>query len=435
MIVYSILFFDDQTPFPSFYTLIPVLGTCLIIVFVDSTSYVGRFLSTQMLVFTGLISYSLYLWHQPLFAFLRLKSIGEPPAYMFLGAIFSTFILAFLSWKYVERPFRNKTRFSRAIIFQYSAASIVLFLSVGLAGHFYNGFDRRFDAPNYADSIQSSPKRDECHTSGKNYLSPGDACVYFGENATWASFGDSHTVELAYALARRLEKYDQGLVHLSFSGCPPSLLFEIKDPGCTKWIHESIDYLEKNKSVKNVLIGFRYSKFLFGNQLDSYPGLPDIDPGEAFTDAFRSLTPAQSRERYWQSYKEMISRLLKSGKNVYVLYPVPELPVDINKAVTSFSIFSDDRMIDLERSTSAEYYFKRNEFIITKLDALPYAENLHAIKPFEILCGGGYCPAVKDNNVLYFDDHHLSLSGAELIVESIDFGQQAITSKKSIMGR
>ena len=191
MIVYSIVFFDDHTPFPSFYTLIPVIGTCMIIIFTDSTTYVGRFLSIKILVFIGLISYSLYLWHQPLFAFLRLKTIGPPSEYMIIAAIICTFVLTFFSWKYVERPFRNKTAFNRASIFQFSATSIALFLSIGLAGHFYKGFEQRFDVPGYADSIKHSPMRDECHTEGDHYLRPGDACRYFGGNITCAIFGDS----------------------------------------------------------------------------------------------------------------------------------------------------------------------------------------------------------------------------------------------------
>jgi lysophospholipase L1-like esterase len=217
---------------------------------------------------------------------------------------------------------------------------------------------------------------------------------------------------------------------LSFSGCPPSLLFEVKSPGCTKWINESLAYLEKNESIENVLLGFRYSKFLFGNQLDLYPDLPDIDPEKTFTDAFRSSMTGEPREIYWQSFEEIVSRLLKAGKNVYLLYPVPELPVDINKAITPFSTFDSRTMIDLKNSTSAEYYFKRNEFIIDKLDSLPFGRRLHAIKPFDIFCSEGYCPAVRDKNALYFDDHHLSVSGAALIAESIDLEQHGLVNKE-----
>ena len=87
--------------------------------------------------------------------------------------------------------------------------------------------------------------------------------------------------------------------------------------------------------------------------------------------------------------------------------------------VAPFSVFSTAAMLDLKRATTAEYFFARHAFIIKKLDSLPYGENLHAIKPFEVVCDKGFCSAVKDDKALYFDDDHLSLSGAELLVKSI----------------
>ena len=423
MIAYSIVSFDNRTPFPGVYTLILVLGACFIIVFADSKSFVGRILSHNVLVIVGLISYSLYLWHQPLFAFLRLKSIGEPSAYLFAVAIVCTFIFAFLTWKYIEKPFRDKVRVTRAFIFQSSAASIAIFFSVGLAGHLHKGFESRFDMPSYTNSIKFSPKREECHTHGENYLRPSEACKYFGENITWASFGDSHTIEPAYALAKRLERNNEGLVHLSFSGCSPSFLFEVKLPGCTQWIKESLTYLENTKTVTNILLGFRYSSFLYGGDHDFYPSLPDINPEFQFANLTRPLSAEEAREPYWTSLEAIVSKLIEAGKNIYILYPIPELPVDIHKAITPFSVLGNTTMLDLERSISTQYYFRRNEFIIRKLDSLAFSEHLHAIKPFEIICDENFCPAVKGGTALYFDDDHLSVAGAMLLTRVINLNK------------
>ena len=418
LIFYSIVFFDRQTPFPSFYALIPVLGVCAIIVFVDSSTYVGRLLSNKLLVAIGLISYSLYLWHQPLFAFLRLKSIGEPSHTMFAGAIALTFALSYLSYKFVEKPFRGKSAISRGAVFRYSTVSIILFLSIGFLGHLYEGFENRFKSNLYSDSIKRSPKREECHTEGQEFLKPDRACQYFGDNITWASFGDSHIVEPTFALAKTLEQDNLGigLLHLSFSNCPPALTFDVKQPGCSKWVNESLLYLEKNDSIKNVLIGFRYSAFLYGDQRDSYPELPNEDPINFFTDFSGSAITESAREIYWQSFSEIVARLLKSGKEVYILYPIPELPVDIRKAITPFSIFHSEAIVDLKRSTTSDYYYSRNGFIINNLDSLPYGNNLHPIRPFEILCDSSYCPAVHNGKALYYDDNHLSIAGATKLI-------------------
>ncbi len=178
---------------------------------------------------------------------------------------------------------------------------------------------------------------------------------------------------------------------MSFSGCPPSLSFDVPVPGCNKWLNESLIYLEESQSIGTVLLGFRLSAYLNG----------------------------ESRDVYWKGFKEIVSRLIEAGKKVYILYPIPELPVHIRTAVMPFSVFGKTPLFDLEKATRANSYFYKNEFVIQKLDSLPYGENLRSVKPFEVLCNGLFCPAVKENHALYFDDNHLSISGARLITESI----------------
>ena len=419
LIIYSVIYFDRHTPFPSFYALVPVVGTCLIIVFADSTSALGRLLSAKIPVAIGLISYSLYLWHQSLFAFLRLKSVGEPPVYLYAVAIVITFLAAFASWRYVETPFRNKAKFTRQEIFQGALASTAIFLMVGLAGHVFEGFQSRFDTIDYSATMENSPKRKECHTRGQDYLGPDEACRYFGKHVTWAGFGDSHVVEPAYALAKKLEVYDEGLVHLTFSACPPALLFEIDLPGCSKWIEESLAYLENDQDVEHVLLGFRYSAFLHGDQLNVYPGLPDVNPGNQYTNFPSPLSSEEAREVYWESLETIVRRLLRAEKDVYILYPIPELPVDIRKAVAPFSILGTSTMFDLERTTTTRYYFERHGYILGKLDSLPYSEKLHAVRPLDVICEGDYCAATRGGIAVYFDDNHLSMAGSGLVIDSM----------------
>ena len=428
LILVSVFVFDTTTPFPSFYALVPVIGTCLILVFCDKTTVVGRLLSNRILVGIGLISYSLYLWHQPLFAFLRIKTtIGAPGETAFLAAIALSFILSILSYRYVETPFRNKKLFTRRFIFVFSISSILIFLTIGWFGHLYRGYPARFPTvSSILDSARYNPLRDECDTHGRNYLTPKDACRYFSKDVTWAVLGNSYAVELSYALAKLLEPYGKGLLHLSFDGCAPVLRFEVKNPGCTKWINESVVYLENNHSIKNIVLAFRFAGFLYGDQLGVYPELPNRDPVTNFVDFPKNLDP---REEYWQDFRKIIDRLLTSGKKVYVLYPVPELPEDINKLVSPFSIFSKEPAVDIKKTTTARYYFERNKFMLEKLNTLSYGKNLRAIKTFEILCDSGYCPAVKDNVALYFDDNHLSVEGARLLLSRSVIARDLASSK------
>ncbi|MCP5420053.1 MAG: acyltransferase [Gammaproteobacteria bacterium] len=404
LIIGSIVFLDRSTPAPSLFTLFPVIGACLVIMFCDNTTAIGKVLANRFLVGMGLISYSLYLWHQPIFAFIRMKTIGEPSDKAFIGAIALIFVLSVLSYQYVERPFRDRKIVTRTGILKFSVITILLSFSVGLSGYVFEGFNNRLAAANYLGAAQFSPKTNECHTLGENYLKPKDACRYFGKNVTWASFGDSHAVEPAYALAKMLEQNGEGVLQLSFSGCPPALLFEIES-GCSKWINESLDYLENARSIKNVLLGFRYRKSLY-----EYLG-----------------------DRYWDSLHEIIVRLLASGKNVYLLYPTPELPVDMRKAAMPLTIFGGKTMLDLEKSIPSRDYFEKNRYILSKLDTLPYGKNLHAIEPFQIFCNRDYCPAVIDGTPLYLDDNHLSVEGSKLLLEGSVVGK-VIGQKKALSG-
>ena len=268
-------------------------------------------------------------------------------------------------------------------------------------------------------SIKFSPKRKLCHYNGRNFEQPKNSCQYFGKNVTWATFGDSHTVEPAYALAKALEPKDTGLLNLSFNGCVPSLFFDVKDPGYTNWVNEAFSYLEANKSIERVYLGFNYNGFLFGSHRNYYPELPNKDPSLLLTDEYSHLNAQETRELYWQGLLQMVERLIASGKIVYLQYPIPELPAHISTMLTPFSIFGGGLRFDLHHTTTADYYFTRNQYILEKFDSFTYNEQLIAIKPFELLCHTSHCPAVNDSKSLYFDDGHLSIYGAtRLISES-----------------
>ena len=88
LILYSVLFFDEKTPFPSFYTVMPVLGASLIILCCTAKTWVYWLLSSKVMVGIGLISYSLYLWHQPIFAFAQHRLLGDVSCFFFRFTLF-----------------------------------------------------------------------------------------------------------------------------------------------------------------------------------------------------------------------------------------------------------------------------------------------------------------------------------------------------------
>jgi peptidoglycan/LPS O-acetylase OafA/YrhL len=147
MLCYSVIEFDQQTPFPSAYTLMPVIGTALIILCATEVTLIGKLLGHRILVGIGLISYSTYLWHQPLFAFARHRSVEAPGTLLLCALIAAAIAMAFLSWRYVEMPFRSKRNFSRKQIFIFGGIGSALFAMLGLLGAYTKGyaFPYRFD--------------------------------------------------------------------------------------------------------------------------------------------------------------------------------------------------------------------------------------------------------------------------------------------------
>ncbi len=139
LILYSIFSFDKDTPFPSFYALVPTIGTALILLYANKDTFVHRLLSLKVFVLVGLMSYSAYLWHQPIFAFMRHATDSTPEPSIMLALCLTVFPLSYLSWKYVENPFRNKTKINRKSIFTLSIIVILLASSFGLAGALTKG--------------------------------------------------------------------------------------------------------------------------------------------------------------------------------------------------------------------------------------------------------------------------------------------------------
>jgi peptidoglycan/LPS O-acetylase OafA/YrhL len=144
LIVFSLLFFDKDTPFPSVYALVPTAGAALIICFASPITVVGKILSSRLFVGVGLISYSAYLWHQPLFAFTRIAyGTALSNSVLILLCLF-TLVLAYFTWKYVEVPFRDRSKYDRLTAFKYAGIGGFCFLAIGFFGSSSNGLLFRY---------------------------------------------------------------------------------------------------------------------------------------------------------------------------------------------------------------------------------------------------------------------------------------------------
>ena len=132
--------FVQQMKLPDWQSAVPVFGACLILVFARAGEPAARLLGLRPLVGLGLISYSVYLFHQPIFAFVALASLDEPSQALRGALIVPVLICAFLSWRFVERPFRDPSRVSTRTLLLTTGAGTAIALAAGVALHLTSGF-------------------------------------------------------------------------------------------------------------------------------------------------------------------------------------------------------------------------------------------------------------------------------------------------------
>lgn len=405
LLAISIACFDAQTPMPGLHALVPTLGTALLILHATETTHVGRWLGHPALVSTGLVSYSAYLWHQPLFAFARHALGGPPPAALMLTLALATLALAWWTWRYVERPFRQRGHLERRRIFGLAIAGSTLFLAVGLAGQVTQGFMnvKATDSQRAVlDSAKASPRRKACHTEGAEFLPPAQACSYPAAGQLhWAVLGDSHAVELAQALAQRIGPRGEKLLHLSFSRCIPAF-DERQTPehdACRTWTRQAVAQLEQRAEVQRVVVVYRINAWLFGGHEQAYPAWPD-DVGP------------QERELRWKAYTNLLKHLVAQGKQVVLVLQAPELPRRIDTLLFQTGGEGTD-VPGAQRS----WWDQRNRYVISRLRELP--AEVTVVDPTALLCDTQRCWAARKEVGLYFDDDHLSVAGAGLVADEI----------------
>ena len=202
-IAFAVFVYDDRTPFPGLAAILPVGGAAaFILANTHDTTALGRLLSVAPLVFVGQISYSLYLWHWPILAFFSC-TVGEVRGWrLSVAAVSMSFVLAVLSWRFVERPFRRRSAAPmRRAVFVGALTIVTLFVGVSSLFWITNGLPSRF-SPAVLQVVSDIEHRNTEYESFIDELQTGHLPL-LGRNepsavsVDFALFGDSHAVALA----------------------------------------------------------------------------------------------------------------------------------------------------------------------------------------------------------------------------------------------
>lgn len=416
LIFYSIYAFDHETPFPSLFALLPTLGTGLIIIFSTPQTMTGRFLGTKAMVGIGLISYSTYLWHQPLFVFARHRSAEELGTPLLLTISALSLVFAYFSWRFVEQPFRDKQTFSRKSIFKMSLTGSLIFIVIGTIGHKNDGFANRFQLP---ESLVNSFKMAKLKPSvfDKKNIHVADEWLTrigrYDAQPSFMVFGDSHASALASAFDNAADSLGISGFITGASGCTPLLgIYALRKDqeihNCNALNARVYDYV-RDHHIENLFLVARWSYYTDGDYYEtkfSHIGLAADD----------IKSKERSREAFAYGVQKTAEDYEKIGTHIYVVDQVPQQLYTAEDAYINI-IKTGGAQTTLER-----YSVPKDKHLHLQAFSRSSLRNLSKTPPINFddsFCDDTVCRIGTLEASYYFDSDHLSRVGSYMLIPRI----------------
>lgn len=419
IIFISLTIFGNELQHPSLFTLLPVLATSLIIYFNTEHTVVGKFLSLNFLVYIGLISYSLYLWHFPILSFMFLMGLDDN-FFSFLG-LFISFPFSILTYKFIETRFRDKKKINNKtcyLLIFISITSIILFVFLS---HKTEGFKNRSNILFKKDlsekpwEILKNSNDEICHLKIKEF------CKFISKDSTQNIFllGDSHMITLGKSLYEYTNENNINLITMTNGGCyffPDFDYIDLKTKevafGCNKQYQQlRINHILENKN-SIIIIGGNINRYLSNKNLNGEPS---------------EFIFANSNFTFLRSFQKNLAKILQNNK-VILVYPIPEIPfyplTEIYNRSGSLNYDNLRKYIENNNTTTnLKNYFSRSQKSFEFLDSFN-DPNLYRVYPHKTLCDNLECFVSNKDELFYYDSEHLSVSGAskltDLIIKKIE---------------
>jgi len=417
MIVLSIFLFDKTTRFPSVYAVLPVLGSVLVILCATERTWVARVLSLKAVVAIGLISYSAYLWHQPIFAFARIRAGAEPAIWIMLGLSVLALVLAAVSWRFVEQPFRRRgtgdAKVVRRRVLATALVTSVAFVAIGYSGFTKAGlFWGRFNDPvltAYLDE-QFNPVRGLARNCGPSTLE-GETCRT-GDDPVIAIWGDSFAQHIVPAIQASTDD-KLPIVQLTLPRCGP---FADTAPytanigmswsrSCAAFNNDVLDWLRNSPSVQYVVLSSPFRAYVSEEWQVLHKG---------------ELMPS-SLDLAVRLFRETLAEIEAMDKTPIVISPTPQSGHNIGRCLAMRTwVGADTDVCDFLLEDAAEITRLTSTFI-----DLIAEEGHEVVRLSDYMCPAGRCETKIGDTFIYFDAAHMTAAGARLIGErfSLDFAQ------------
>jgi hypothetical protein len=395
----SFFILKRSSPFPGFNSLYPCFGAALLLYSGNSGSVVAAALRNRVMVFIGLLSYSLYLWHWPLFSFLRYRQI-DITFWVAAAVVAASFILSFITWKFVEVPIReNKSiPFSSAFLHYYVAPAAV-FLVVGGYSYFTEGAPQRF-SDDLRQLISSySFERDltrACSIRSNEYegvtLDYLNGHCAFGDmkraKADILLFGDSHAHHFKPFVERLSQNAHLKGVYYVEGSCTATDLFDAKE----EKDQQPSTCEKRNADLLKMAGDFKYV-------------------------ALASFWPYKGKEDLFKADLEtVVNKIIKAGAIPVIFKDNPYYEVDLSQCILfkKRGWVSPDKNCNIPTSFVNESQVKMNAVIDAIHNIYPTSI---VIDPKAVMCNANECATYIENVALYKDANHINSKAATLLAD------------------
>lgn len=409
LIVLSLALIKKTSLFPGWWALLPTAGAAILIVAGPQAWLNNRLLGHPILRGVGLISFPLYLWHWPLLSFARILEGQLPSIAVRSAAVALSVILAWLTFRFIEKP----VRFGRQkpwLAIQLSA----LMLITGLAGYltlYAEGFPVRLNNSHLVSLFAKYPHA-PFHNEACDQKFPAfknlSACLLSSPNEpNVVIVGDSHSNQYFKAFSVQLP--GASVLNVAEWSCLPFATDDLMAKGdCSKKMAVVQEELVRNQVIKQVYIAGYWSYLLSGKF--------EIDE-----DNWRRPMPYSVAQQaaFLRKAEDFIGNLITAGKEVILIQQIPDLDFNVRSCYNFRPITlwkstriscTTDRLENDQRSAGSA------SLISGLQEKFP---SLKVVNPREVLCDSHECRATQDGEPLYFNGDHLSLLGADIVVRAI----------------
>lgn len=388
LIIFGFLFFDRANQHPSYLTLVPVLGSCLIINNQSSISLCDKILTYKIFVKIGLISYSLYLWHHPLLSFGKISGLTENSFFSKIIIILLSFLLSYFTYNFVEQKFRNKKLISTQKVFSSTVAVVffLIFFSITLPEQQKNKF------PKLMQNLY-----EQTWFTTKQFYKPcfqrKNVFCFFGEESnlnTLFLVGDSILASLQEELKNNLKKEKINFIPMTNAGCDFMKKNKFSDTFCNENIQQRRDIKIKQFENSIIILHLNYKNI-------------------------------SQDEKVIKKFIDNINYYLEIGYKIILIYPIPQWKENISETILNIyrkdknflSSFNDNFYISIDYND----YLNDTKKITAEFDKLKH-ENLFTVYPNKIFCNTlieNKCVANSLENIYFVDNSHPSQKGSEMI--------------------